>query len=187
LHIVRFRFWWHNEFSTPKPRILFRAHGRPWPTNKRFLERLLPIFGQAYLRVILTSSPTRFLGRARFLARAASGAWTIFVTFATNHRPVAHCGRILANRDRFDGDVRATRSSNPGRALIFRKSLMQITALLPSSPLSGQDQCQERGSLSTSRLINIDRSSTSVWAIWRQRDRRESSMNFQPAGKVCLF
>jgi hypothetical protein len=37
------------------------------------------------------------------------------------------------------------------------------------------------------RLLSIDRSSTSVSAIWRQRDRCESSMNFQPAGKVCLF
>lgn len=36
-------------------------------------------------------------------------------------------------------------------------------------------------------IISIDRPSTSVSAIGRQRDRCESSMNFQPAAKVCLF
>ena len=53
-------------------------------------------------------------------------------------------------------------------------------------PSSVRHRSRGRRSVPTNPLISIDRSSTSVSAIWRQRDRCESR-NFQPAGKVRLF
>jgi len=84
-----------------------------------------------------------------------------------------------------ENGVRGERSANgtPNRRHLLQPDFLPgivsgCTVIRPASEPSAEIT-------SYKPTISIDRSSTSVSAIWRQRDRCESSMNFQPAGKVA--